>query len=1109
MAATVLVGLATAALLIVQARVLADWITRAFEAQALPPGWQAALLALAAVFLGRGLLAWLSSTLAHRSAAAVKSQLRRDILAARLDTPLTATSSASLIRIVTQGLDALDGYFSKYLPQLGLAVTVPFLVGGAILLADWPSAIIVAFTLPLIPVFMALIGWTTEKATARSFGVADRLANHFADLIAGLPTLQAFARARAQRRGVEIGEEQYRDATMKVLVISFLSSFALELLATLSVAVVAVTVGFRLVYGDVDFPTALFVLILAPEAFLPVRQVGVHFHDSADGVAAADAAFDVIDGAARHAGTTPAPRGGLLRLDDVSYSYPGATAPAVEGLSVEVGPGEVVALTGASGGGKSTALAMALGFLGPSSGRVTVDGVDLADVDLATWRAQLAWVAQEPGMLNGTVGENVAMGHPGVAAGEIRRALDEAGADFGPDKPVGDDGEGLSAGERRRVALARALVRIRLGGARLLVLDEPTAGLDAETEARVVAAVRATGAGALIVSHRPAVLAAADRVVFSGATAPTPMDALPAAPSSAALATSEPTPSPALDGHPPLPSGSPADGSTQAGPVRVVKPDADGARPAHRSLLRDLLASVPKARSRLLLAVLLASLASGSSVALMGVSAWLISFAAMAPPVLYLQPAAVGVRAFGISRGVFRYVERLVGHDVALRLQGAIRIRIYDKLSGTTLIGRRRGDLLTRVVADVAAVQDLVVRVVIPLASAATVVAATTVMLAVLNWPSALALLVTALVAGVALPLWTQAMSRTADAGAVPTRGRLADGVRELARTSGDLVAYGAQAPTLARLLAVDDDLRSQEARGAWIRGIATGGQVAAAGVAVAAALWFGTSAVAAGDLDPRFLAVLALTPLALHEVLSTFAQAAQTYTRSRSALDRLDEVLREPAVGRGDAVAGGDGEPGLRLSEVAVGWPGAGPVQEGVELSVAPGEQVAVVGPSGAGKTTLAATVMGLIPPLAGDVRRGGRVGYLAQDAHIFATTVAENVRIGNRDATDDDIRAALARAGLPLDPARRIGEAGTTLSGGERRRLALSRLLVGHPDVVILDEPTEHLDRETAAAIMDDVWREFADVPMLVLTHDPELVARCTRVHALLPSGASLTHH
>ncbi|HMQ67193.1 MAG TPA: ABC transporter transmembrane domain-containing protein, partial [Arachnia sp.] len=297
LAASVAVGLLTAGLLIAQARLLADWITRAFASRAFPEGWEAALALLLAVFAGRGLLAWASAVLAHRSAAEVKSELRRDVLRARLATPVGGASSATLVRVVTTGLDALDGYFSKYLPQLGLAVTVPFLVGGAILLADWQSALIIAFTLPLIPVFMALIGWTTQKATAHSFAVADRLANHFADLIAGLPTLQAFARARAQRKGVEVGEEQYREATMRTLWVSFLSSFALELLATLSVAVVAVTVGFRLVYGHVDFPTALFVLILAPEAFLPVRQVGVHFHDSADGVAAADAAFEIIDAA--------------------------------------------------------------------------------------------------------------------------------------------------------------------------------------------------------------------------------------------------------------------------------------------------------------------------------------------------------------------------------------------------------------------------------------------------------------------------------------------------------------------------------------------------------------------------------------------------------------------------------------------------------------------------------------------------------------------------------------------------------------------------------------------------------------------------------------------
>lgn len=512
LAASVLVGVMTAGLLIVQADLLSGWITTAFALGALPPGWQAAVAALLAIFAARGLLAWLSSVLAHRSVASVKSDLRRDVLRARLATPVGGASSASLVRTVTQGLDSLDGYYSKYLPQLGLAATVPFVVGAAILVADWPSAIIIAFTLPLIPVFMALIGWTTQTATRNSFAVSDRLANHFADLIAGLPTLQAFARARAQKKGVEISEEQYREATMRTLYVSFLSSFALELLATLSVAIVAVTVGFRLVDGQVSFATALFVLILAPEAFLPVRQVGVHFHDSADGVAAADAAFEVIDAEATSQGAEPV-RDGALLLDSVAYTYPGTKEPALTGLTLGVGPGEVVALSGHSGGGKSTALALAMGFLSPDTGQVSIGGLNLGEVDLADWRRRVAWVAQEPGMIRGTVGDNVALGHPGAPDSAITLALRDAGADFDAAKPVGDDGEGLSSGERRRVALARALVRIREGGATFLILDEPTAGLDVGTEAKVIRAVRATGAGALVVSHRRAVLDAADRVV--------------------------------------------------------------------------------------------------------------------------------------------------------------------------------------------------------------------------------------------------------------------------------------------------------------------------------------------------------------------------------------------------------------------------------------------------------------------------------------------------------------------------------------------------------------------------------------------------------------------
>ncbi|MGV8847310.1 thiol reductant ABC exporter subunit CydD [Tessaracoccus sp.] len=516
--ASVVVGLLTAVLLILQAGLLARGISHVFNERSLPDGWGLMLAGLATVFGLRAALAWLNETLAHRSAASVKSTLRRDVLAARLSRPGdSATSSASMVTIVTSGLDDLDGYFSKYLPQLGLAATVPFLVGGAILLTDWQSAIIVAFTLPLIPLFMALIGWTTEAATAKSFAVADRLANHFADLIEGLPTLQAFARARAQRRGVELGEERYRGATMRVLYVSFLSALALELLASLSVAVVAVTVGFRLVYGDIGFEAALFVLILAPEAFLPVRQVGVHFHDSADGVAAADAAFAFIDAGSVTSGTAVVPEDLSIRFEDVGYTYAGGDTPALHHVNLRIEPGEVLAVRGTSGGGKSTALALLMGFLHTSSGTVSVGGTDLRDLDQRAWRRELAWVAQEPGMVNGTVADNVLLGHPGASPADVAAALHDAGADFHGDKGVGDDGEGLSAGERRRVALARALLRIRLGGARLLVLDEPTAGLDSSTEAAAIAAVRASGVGAVIVTHRPAVMAAADRVVELGA----------------------------------------------------------------------------------------------------------------------------------------------------------------------------------------------------------------------------------------------------------------------------------------------------------------------------------------------------------------------------------------------------------------------------------------------------------------------------------------------------------------------------------------------------------------------------------------------------------------
>lgn len=1132
------IGMANQACLVVQAWLIARAVCGVFYAArgtAEPrPGLPVQAVALLGVFVLRGVLSWADSWLAHRASAAVKSQLRTDLMAARLAHPLThQTSSAELILLVTQGLDALDAYFARYLPQLVMAAIIPLLVTGAICARDWQAAAIIALTLPLIPLFMVLIGLNTRDEMARRLRFQTRLANHFADLITGLATLQVFGRARAQSRGLAETEDRARTETMQTLRVAFLSGGVLELLAALSVALVAVSIGFRLVAHGMDLETALFVLVLAPEAYLPVRMVGVHFHDSADGTAAASRAFELIEAAGPQTpGTQAAPdlRRAEIRFERVGVRYPGASRDSLTELSFRLRPGELLALVGRSGGGKSTALAVLLGFVAPTRGRVLVDGVDLQAIDATSWRRQLALVAQTPGMIDGSVADNIALGDPGAGRAQLRAVLDAAGgAALELDRPVDEGGVGLSAGERRRVALARALLRIESGEANLLVLDEPTAGLDQATEARAVAGVRAAGVGAVVVSHRPALLALADEqvTVEAGEETGRPVDAgdrpehTAADRRATAARSGQRIAGPAPDDPPEaaLPdtvAWSSAAGKPQTGDQAAPGPGSPGrSAPEIWQLMRRLLRELPKGPARLAIALLLAIGASGSAVALMGVSAWLVSRAAEHPPVMYLSAAAVGVRFFGINRGVSRYLERLTGHDVALRMQSALRVHVYDKLSRTTLLGTPHGDLLVRIIADTGAITDLLVRVLLPFCSTLVVFVGTGLLLAPFSPPFAIVLLGAALLAGLVVPLLAQRWSRAADDAAVPARGELGARVREATLAAADLVAYGQERRTVQQLARVDARLRNAEARGAWTRGIASGLQLAITGTAVALALLIGGSAVATGKLAARDLAILVFVPLAIHELFAGFGKATQTLTRTRAALGRVLDVLAAEPVGMGDrepppATGAGSGQSagpaggaaglpgGLALHAVDVGWPGAGLLLTGVELTLAAGESVALTGPSGLGKTTLAATIMGLIPARGGGLTVPDRVGYLAQDAHIFATTLAENVKIGNRDATAAQIVRAMARAGLALDPQRVVGEQGATLSGGEARRVALARVLVAAEpaELVILDEPTEHLDHLTATALLDDLFEQFDRTALLVITHDPGLMARCDRV-------------
>jgi len=526
--AGVLVGTLTAFLVVAQAWLLSHQIAGVFDTGRLDGlGRTVGLLAL--VLLGRALLRGINPWLGQRAAALVKGQLRHEVVAARLGRPLDPrTDTGGLVDLVTHGLDALDGYYAKYLPQLLLAVTVPLVVGVAILTSDLWSTLVLVLTVPLIPFFMALIGWATERRMARRWDVQARLAHHFADLVAGLPTLQVFGRARAQAIGLQRIEARNREETMGTLRISFLSSMTLELLSTLSVAIIAVSIGIRTVNGEMDLASGLFLLVLAPEVYLPLRQVGVHYHDSAEGVAAADRAFAEIDAPRMGAGPSSAasseslptdPTVPAVRVRNLQVTYPGADTPALRSLDLDLAPGEFVAVVGPSGGGKSTLLAVLMGFIRPSAGEVLLGGVPLDRVDLAAWRRRVAWVGQTPGLPERTVGANVALGAPGAPVEAIRAALDRAGAaELALDHEVGDESEGLSDGERRRVGLARALLRLSHGGGRLLILDEPTAGLDPDTERRVLATLRDADAttSALVVTHRPAVVAACDRVVTVG-----------------------------------------------------------------------------------------------------------------------------------------------------------------------------------------------------------------------------------------------------------------------------------------------------------------------------------------------------------------------------------------------------------------------------------------------------------------------------------------------------------------------------------------------------------------------------------------------------------------
>ncbi|HET9827575.1 MAG TPA: thiol reductant ABC exporter subunit CydD [Nocardioidaceae bacterium] len=1083
------------------------------EVDRLPVG---AGLAAAAIVL-RALAGLVSDLCAARASATVSRRLRSRLVHAMLELPAWQTSrqrSGELSLLVTRGVAAIDPYLTRYLPALLLAVVLPPLTLVAIATQDLLAAGIVAVTLPLVPVFAILVGMATRDRADRQWAALSALAGHFVDVMKGLPTLVVHGRARAQTATIRRVTDQHRRSTLSTLRLAFASSAVLELVATLSVALVAVVVGLRLAGGSLDLRTALVVLLLAPEAYWPLRRVGAEFHAAAEGTATFAAAEELL----AEAVPEPSTRGGAsdawagLSVRDLRVTYPGRTVAALDlpGV-VDLAAQALVAVVGSSGSGKSTFLSTLAGELPVERGSVSAGPVALGPGSVAHWRTQVAWLPQRPWLESGTVRDNLTVARPHADDSELWAALTQvglaavvSGLPGGLESPVGEDGGRLSAGQRARLALARAVLADRP----LVLVDEPSAHLDAQSERVIVETLTwlARRSTVVVVTHSPVVLAAAHHVVRLGPTA------TPAASAGSVAAT--PAGSTGLGAA--TPAGSTRSvAATPAGPTRSVATPAGSAGSARRWVL----------------AVVLGILASASGVALTVTSGWLITRAAEHPPVMFLMVAIVGVRAFGIGRPLLRYAERLVGHDSALRMLAERRVEVYEAVVPLTpgALGRRRGDVLASVVDDVDALLDDRLRVRSPLLAVLGVSALAT---AFAGWLSPAAGLLVAALAGTVLLL------------AAAVRWAVGRVERDVVRLRSLLSARILQAVHGARDLAMWQATSRAEASvdeaGAGLdaanRASSTTVALGRAGVTVAAGACLGGLGLLLGSqlgrdpgptgLSAPMTAAVLLLPLALLDVIATAPDAAATSVRTGAAKRRLaDLAVAAPAVSSPvSPTAPVEAPHVLRAHDLAAGWERT--AFECLDLDVSAGQRLGVVGPSGCGKSTLAATLVRFVDPLQGAVTVDGTdlrdvalddlhrlVGLVDDDPYVFSSSLFENIRLARPQAGRGEVAEALHAVSLgpwldalPHGLDTLVGEGHDAVSGGERARLGLARALLADNPVLVLDEPTAHLDPDTAQAVVGDVLRATEGRAVVWVTHDSVALDSMDRVvdlAAYAPSG------
>lgn len=1216
------------------------------DGDAITPG----LIAVAvAALLVRSGTDYLLAVSAQRAASGAKSQIRSSLLKRVLatggaDTPEGTGATAVLL---SRGLNALDDYYTKTLTAFVSTAVVPFILWVVVASLDWMSAMVLACTLPLIPVFMILIGKNTRDETAEAQAELHRLSDHILELVRGLPVIIGLGRERAQTRAMNALGQRYRERTMQTLRSAFMSSLALELITTISVALIAVLIGVRLVNGTLGLDTAILVLLLAPECYQPLRDVGAAYHQSEDGVAALRSAQKIIDAPLPAAAADSAAQEtavqkaqpSTIAVEDLSVSYPARPAvltnlslnldrrvATTQGETAQGERGAVIGVMGESGCGKSTLLnvfsgAVREGLVPTGSeepvhltGSVTGLGTTLVIPQSPVFTAPTVQTEMALYALSATEAEREraatllgeAMDSKKLSVTDAESALLVGPlAQLGMEKLTALEPGALSAGQARRLAVARTLARAeaiyRASGEQTVLtvlVDEPTAHLDAYSAYLVTRALHRLaelGATVLIVTHEQELAAGCDTLVRAVQTAQGYTWTAEA--NTARVEVPEQAPAHLLKDREEYEAESTAPAGTSAAT------EAEEAEPAglFASLrtLKELTGIGVRAATG---PVIMAAITSLMAAALTALSGWLIVRAAEGPAMMYLMVAIVGVRFFGLGRACARYAERLMTHSKVLAAANILRLRAWVGAwqSVSSVRALLRGDaLLERLVGGIDELRDGVPRVIIPPAAHLLVMTAALITTACILpqalIPVLLAVLVSTFVApwivlradaraealarrstAQMLRLGTGMLSAAEDlrANGVATTAEKANGALDaenlsalqkgstaqgVGRTLVTLSWFGAAlaSAVIAYPLAVDGTVRAPEA--AIVVLLCTGMLESSLGHVEAVRSWPAFSrllaTIAPSVRDVSLEGVVATSTLKrsvpteaevdthvlprrverlraraeaeMEELLEADRQRAQRFARPESAAGSKSDTPRPPKPGEPTLVSCGTPqelgvkvtEPALSLQDAAARWPGMDhPVFTDLNMNARAGSWTAVTGPSGSGKSTVLATVLGFLPLESGRVLASGEVlegeqlrGYAAwcpQAAHIFESTLEGNLMLA-RDRSDrpseEELIEVLRRVGLgewfdalPQGLRTPVGAGGSFLSGGQRQRLAVARALLVNSPVLLLDEPTAHLDAESARALMADLdaATRSSSVATVLVSHRPEDIARCDEV-------------